>query len=59
MFIMFSTLVNVFICGRQAVLTVAKEFVCEVILHCYFGYTRVLAGGIEKERVSQMLTGEW
>ena len=59
MFITFSTLVNVFNCGRQAVLTVAKEFVCEVILHCYSGYTRVLARGIEIERVSQMLTGEW
>ena len=54
-----STLVNVFICGRQAVLTVAKEFVCEVILHCYYGYTRVLARGNEIERVSPMLTGEW
>ena len=30
MFITFSKLINVFICGRQADLTVAKEIVCEV-----------------------------
>ena len=58
-FITLLTLVNVFICGRQAVLTVAKGLVCEVILHCCFGYTRVLVRGIEIERVSQVLAGEW
>ena len=32
----FQCLVNVFICGRQAVLTVAKEFVCEVYFTLLF-----------------------
>ena len=35
-FIMFSTLANVFICGRQAALAVAKEIVCEVYITSLF-----------------------
>ena len=35
-FIMFSTLANVFICGRQAALAVAKEIVCEVYFTLLF-----------------------
>ena len=36
MFITLLTLVNVFFCGRQAALTVAKEFVCEVYFTLLF-----------------------
>ena len=36
MFITFSRLVCVFICGRQAALTVTKEFVCEVYFTLLF-----------------------